>query len=189
LESLWISFAVIFVAEVGDKSQLMTLAFATRYRPWPVLGAVAVATMIMTGVSVLAGGLLGAVLPTEAVSLAAGLAFFGFAAWTLRGGPTGHDEVTTVREHRYPMLAVAITFLLAELGDKTMLATATLASTEGWLGTWVGATLGMVGANGVAIIIGHQLGERIPEWLIRIGSATAFAAFGLWLLLVGFGVL
>jgi putative Ca2+/H+ antiporter (TMEM165/GDT1 family) len=189
LESLWISFAVIFVAEVGDKSQLMTLAFATRYRPWPVLGAVAVATTIMTGVSVLAGGLLGAVLPTEAVSLAAGLAFFGFAAWTLRGGPTGHDEVTTVREHRYPMLAVAITFLLAELGDKTMLATATLASTEGWLGTWVGATLGMVGANGVAIIIGHQLGERIPEWLIRIGSATAFAAFGLWLLLVGFGVL
>lgn len=185
METAVVAFTVIFVAELGDKSQLMTLTFATRYRPSQVLAGITIATAVMNGLSVLAGGLLGSVLPAGPVAIAAGLAFYGFAAWTLRNHD--HEEVTS-RAARFgaPIVAVAVTFLLAEFGDKTMLATATLASTRGWVGVWVGSTLGMVGANVLAVLVGRQLGDRISERAIQVGAAVAFVVFGTWLLVDGF---
>jgi putative Ca2+/H+ antiporter (TMEM165/GDT1 family) len=85
LDALLISFGVIFVAELGDKSQLMALAFATRYRALPVLAGITGATAVVHLVSVVVGALLGAALPARPVNLLAGLAFLAFAAWTLRG--------------------------------------------------------------------------------------------------------
>jgi Ca2+/H+ antiporter, TMEM165/GDT1 family len=79
-------------------------------------------------------------------------------------------------------MAVGSAFLLAELGDKTMLATITLASQNGWAGTWLGATLGMVAAAALAIIVGRQLGKRLPERAVRYVAAALFAGFGVWLL-------
>ena len=186
MESLWLSFAVIFVAELGDKSQLMALTFAARYRAMPVLVAITVATAVVHAFSVLAGGLLGSAFPTDVISVVAGLSFFGFAAWTLRGDSLSEaDEARAARSHRSPIIAVGVAFFLAELGDKTMLATVTLATTEAWFGTWLGSTLGMVAADALAIVVGRELGERVSERTIRIGAAVSFVIFGIWLIIDG----
>jgi putative Ca2+/H+ antiporter (TMEM165/GDT1 family) len=177
-----LSFAVIFVAELGDKSQLMALTFATRFRLWPVLIGITAATALVHLVSVGIGYGLGAALPTGWISLVAGLAFLAFGAWTLRG-----DVLTEAEKGKADLAtgsaiwAVGVAFFLAELGDKTMLATITLATQHGWLGTWVGSTLGMVAADALAILVGRLLGRHLPEKVIRYGAAALFAIFGVWL--------
>ena len=183
MDALLISFGVIFVAELGDKSQLMALAFATRYRALPVLIGITVATAVVHLVSVVVGALLGAALPSRPMNLLAGLAFLAFAAWTLRGDTLSEgDQARARRSGGGAVVAAGIAFFLAELGDKTMLATITLATREGLLGTWLGSTLGMVAADGIAIVIGRQLGRHLPERAIRIGAAASFVIFGVLLL-------
>ncbi|MER7009184.1 TMEM165/GDT1 family protein [Dactylosporangium sp. NPDC000555] len=183
LAALAISFGVIFVAELGDKSQLMALTFATRFRTVPVLVGITIATAVVHLVSVAVGHGLGATLPTGWISLVAALAFFGFGAWTLRGDTlTDNERSKAERTTRSAIVAVSVSFFLAELGDKTMLATITLATQHGWLGTWIGSTVGMVAADALAIIVGRQLGRHLPERAIKYGAAALFAVFGVWLL-------
>ena len=123
-------------------------------------------------------------LPTNVISIVAGLAFLGFAAWTLRGDElTEDDEERAARASTSSVIVtVGTAFFLAELGDKTMLATVTLATHESLLGTWVGSPAGMVVADAIAIGIGRLMGRRLPERAIRIGAAVAFVAFGLILI-------
>ena len=186
MHALLLSFGIIFVAELGDKSQLMALALAARYRPWPVLVGITVATAAIHAVSVVAGGLIGAALPTKAINVVAGIAFLGFAAWTFRGDKLRDDDVSRVaRSTSSAVLAATGAFLLAELGDKTMLATVTLATTESLVGTWIGSTLGMVAADALAIVVGAQLGKRLPERAIRLGAGASFVVFGLLLIVEG----
>ncbi|MGX6606670.1 TMEM165/GDT1 family protein [Micromonosporaceae bacterium Da 78-11] len=183
LSALAISFAVIFVAELGDKSQLMAMTFATRFKPWPVLIGITVATAVVHAVSVGIGYGLGATLPTGWISLVAGVAFLAFGAWTLRGDKLTDDEKTKAeRSTGSAILAVGGAFFLAELGDKTMLATITLATQHGWLGTWIGSTIGMVAADALAILLGRLLGRHLPEKAIKYGAAVLFAIFGIWLI-------
>jgi putative Ca2+/H+ antiporter (TMEM165/GDT1 family) len=183
-----LSFAVIFVAELGDKSQLMAMTFATRYRFWTVVGAITAATAVVHLASVAIGGLLGASLPTGPINVLAGLAFVAFGFWTLKGDELTEEEKSrAARSTRSAFFAVAIAFFLAELGDKTMLATITLATTEGWFGTWVGSTIGMVAADALAIGVGAVLGRQLPEKVVRIGAAVLFFLFGA--LLLGQGLL
>jgi len=177
--ALLLSFGVIFVAELGDKSQLMALAFAARYRALAVLAGITVATAVVHAVSVVVGVWVGAALPTRAIALAAGVAFLGFGAWTLRGDTLTEEEAAKAeRSDRSAVVAASVAFFLAELGDKTMLATITLATKESALGTWAGSTLGMVAADALAIVVGNALGARLPERAIKIGAAVAFFAFG-----------
>jgi putative Ca2+/H+ antiporter (TMEM165/GDT1 family) len=184
LAALVVSTGVIFVAELGDKSQLMALTFATRFKIWPVLIGITVATAIVHAVSVAVGYGLGTTLPTGWISLVAAVAFFAFGAWTLRGDTlTEDDEKRSANVTKSVILSVGTVFFLAELGDKTMLATITLATQYGWLGTWVGSTIGMVAADALAIVIGRQLGRHLPERAIRIGAALLFVVFGSWLLI------
>ncbi len=186
MEALLVSFGVIFVAELGDKSQLMALAFAARYRPWPILAGITVATAVVHLFSVVVGALVGTALPLHAINVVAGLAFLAFAAWTLRGDTLDDDEAARAeRRVRSPFVAAAIAFFLAELGDKTMLATITLATRQDVVGTWAGSTLGMVAADALAIAVGAQLGRRLPERAIRYGAAASFVVFGLLLLFEG----
>jgi putative Ca2+/H+ antiporter (TMEM165/GDT1 family) len=187
VEAFLLSFAVIFVAELGDKSQLMALAFATRYRAAVVLTGITVATAVVHLLSVALGAAVGAAIPERAVAFVAGLAFLGFGAWTVRGDRlSDEDEARAARSGRSAVLSVGTVFFLAELGDKTMLATVTLATTHGVVGTWLGSTLGMVAADALAIVVGRVLGTRLPERAIRIGAAVAFFAFGALLLLDAF---
>ncbi len=187
LASFAISFGVIFLAELGDKSQLMAMTFAARYRAITVLIAITIATALVHLVSVLLGAVVGVALPTHVINVIAGIAFLGFAAWTLRGDElTAEEAAKAERERsRSVLLTVGLAFFLAELGDKTMLATITLATDHGLLGTWVGSTLGMVAADALAIVVGHLLGARLPERTIRIGAAVTFVLFGVLLIIEG----
>ncbi|WP_250028985.1 TMEM165/GDT1 family protein [Paractinoplanes maris] len=178
-----VSFAVIFVAELGDKSQLMAMTFATRFKTVPVLIGITVATAVVHLVSVGIGYGLGATLPTGWISLVAAVAFLAFGAWTLRGDKLTDDEKTKAeRSTGSAILAVGGAFFLAELGDKTMLATITLATQYGWFGTWLGSTVGMVAADALAILVGRLLGRHLPERAIKYGAAALFVIFGIWLL-------
>jgi putative Ca2+/H+ antiporter (TMEM165/GDT1 family) len=184
LVALVVSFGVIFVAELGDKSQLMALTFATRFKPVPVLIGITIATALVHLASVGIGYGLGATLPTGWISLIAGLAFLAFGAWTLRGDVlTEEERQKAERSTSSAILAVGVAFFLAELGDKTMLATITLATKYGWFGTWLGSTVGMVAADALAILVGRLLGRKLPEKTIRYGAAALFAISGLWLIL------
>jgi putative Ca2+/H+ antiporter (TMEM165/GDT1 family) len=131
-------------------------------------------------VSVAIGFGLGAALPTGWINLAAALAFVVFGFWTLRGDTLTEDEQDKVnRAGKHAIIAVGTASFLAELRDKTMLAAITLAIDHGWLGTWIGSTLGMVAADALAIVVGMALGKRLPENVIRIGAAVLFFLFGL----------
>jgi Ca2+/H+ antiporter, TMEM165/GDT1 family len=181
-----VSLVVIFVAELGDKSQLMALAFAARYKATSVLIGITIATAVVHAASVAIGSVLGASIPTHTISIVAGVAFLGFAAWTLRGDSLDDDEAAKAeRSNRSAILAASVAFFLAELGDKTMLATITLATTEGAVGTWAGSTLGMVAADTMAIVVGRQLGARLPERAVKIGATVAFVLFGVLLIAEG----
>ncbi len=178
-----LSLAVIFVAELGDKSQLMALTFATRY-PWvPVLIGITAATALVHLASVVIGAVLGATIPTRPLTILAAIAFVGFGIWTLRGDKlTDTDLERAERPASHVALAVGGAFFLAELGDKTMLATITLATREGLFGTWLGSTVGMVAADALAIAVGRALGTRLPERAVRIGASIAFFVFAAVLL-------
>ena len=190
MDAFLLSFAVIFVAELGDNIQLMALAFATRYRAIDVLVGISVATLLVHLGSVVLGAVVATALPTRAIAIVAGLAFFAFAAWTLRGDAL--DETQAAKATRTTgsiIVAVGTAFFLAELGDKTMLATITLATREEAVGPWLGTTAGMVAADAIAIGVGKLLGSHLPERAIRLGAAAVFAIFGAILILEGAGLL
>ncbi len=188
VQAFLVSFGVIFVAELGDKSQLMAMAFSARFKPLPILVGITIATAVVHAFSVIGGALLGAALPTDTINVVAGIAFLGFAAWTLRGDELDDDEAARVEvTNRSAVVAAGGAFFLAELGDKTMLATITLATTNGLFGTWLGSTLGMVAADALAIGVGALLGTRLPERSIRIGAAVLFVVFGVALIVEGLG--
>lgn len=184
-----LAFGAIFVAEFGDKSQLLILAFSTRY-PWrPVVIGLVIAAAVIQGISVAVGAAIGAVLPHTVVAVISGIAFLAVAAWTLRGDDDAEEDAATeTKGRRLAGIAligtVAATFVAAELGDKTMLATFALAANQGALPTWIGSTAGEVAANLVAVAVGSQLGHRLSPRTVRIGSAALFAIAGV-LVLVG----
>lgn len=185
-----LSTAVIFVAELGDKSQLMALTFATRYTVRQVLLGIAAATAIVHLASVGIGRLVGTQFADTQwiINIVAGLAFLAFAAWTLCGDKLSDAEAEkAIKAKGAAILAVGVAFFLSELGDKTMLATITLAAKEDWVGTWIGSTLGMVAADALAIGLGAIVGRRLPERGIRYGATTAFVIFGLLLIAQGLG--
>jgi Ca2+/H+ antiporter, TMEM165/GDT1 family len=192
MHAFLLSTAVIFVAELGDKSQLMAMTFAARYRARDVLLGITVATLIVHLVSVGLGVAIGEAFTQsqDLISVLAGLAFLAFAAWTLRGDELSDEEADKARHSTgAAVLAVGTAFFLAELGDKTMLATITLATREGWFGTWLGSTLGMVLADALAIVVGAVLGRHLPERVVRYGAAASFVVFGLVLVAEGLGLL
>jgi putative Ca2+/H+ antiporter (TMEM165/GDT1 family) len=184
--ALLLSFAVIFVAELGDKSQLMAMTFALRHRWWVVLGGITVATTAVHLISVAVGHYLGAALPTHLLGILAGVAFVLFGLWTLRGDSLSDDEATRAQRSSAPaFFAVTSAFLLAELGDKTMLATITLAADNDWVGVWIGSTVGMVAADALAILVGAIAGKHLPERFIQIAAAALFGVFGIYMLVEG----
>jgi putative Ca2+/H+ antiporter (TMEM165/GDT1 family) len=189
IEAFWLSLGIVLLAELGDKSQLMALAFAARYPAWMVLVAVTIATLIVHAMSVVLGVAFALALPADVINIAAGLAFFAFAAWTLRGDRLGEEEESrAARSTRWAILAIGTAFFLAELGDKTMLATITLATNNDPIGVWLGSTVGMVAADAIAIGAGALLGSRLPERAIKVFAAGAFVVFGAILVLEGLGV-
>ena len=183
LSAALVSLGVVFLAELGDKSQLLTMTYALRHRWWVVLSGVGIAAFLVHGLSVTIGHFVGLTLPEKPIAFAAALAFLLFAVWTWRDSRKGSDDgEVAIAEPRYVIFAVISSFVLAELGDKTMLATVALASDYNWAGVWIGATVGMVLADGVAIIVGAFLHRRLPERFLHVMASVLFLLFGLWLL-------
>lgn len=185
LTAALVSLSVVFIAELGDKSQLMTMTYALRHRWWVVLSGVGIASFLVHGLSVTIGHFLGLTLPERPIAFAAAIAFLGFALWTWREADGDGDADVRVAEPRFVLLAVVSSFVLAELGDKTMLATVALASDYNWAGVWIGATAGMVLADGAAIAVGVVLHKRLPEHFLHRLASVLFLLFGLWLLFDG----
>ncbi|MFZ1179586.1 MAG: TMEM165/GDT1 family protein, partial [Mycobacterium sp.] len=182
LAATLLSLGVVFLAELGDRSQLITMTYALRYRWWIVLIGVAVAAFMVHGVSVTLGHFLGTTLPARPMAFASAIAFLIFAVWSLREGAAADETVSTTQEPRFALLTVMSSFVLAELSDKTTLATVTLASDHDWTGVWIGTTLGMVLADGLAIGVGRLLHQRLPQQLLHVLAGLLFLMFGVWML-------
>ena len=178
MHAFWLSLIMVFIAELGDKTQLVALTMATRFKAGVVLAGVFVATLLVHLVSVGLGGLAGELLPGPWIKFITGIAFIIFGLWTLRGDSLD-DDPNKSRRPKSPFMLVTVTFFLAELGDKTMLSTVTLAATNPLVPVWLGSTLGMVLSDGLAIVVGQMLGTRLPERVIKICAACVFIAFGL----------
>lgn len=185
LAATLLTLGVVFVAELGDRSQLITMTYALRYRWWVVLTGVAIASCTVHGVTVAIGHFLGATLPSRPMAFASAIAFLIFAVWTWRESGTGDETVSAGQEPRFALLTVVGSFTLAELSDKTSLATVTLASHHDWTGVWIGSTLGMVLADALAIGVGMLLHRRLPQPLLHALASLLFLMFGLWMLFDG----
>jgi len=178
VQAFWLSAGDGVPGRAGDKTQLVALALSTRYNARTVLAGVFVATLAVHLLSTAIGGLAGELLPTAWIRLAAGLAFIAFAAWTLRGDEL--DDERGPRQCVSPFWCVFVTFFLAELGDKTMLSTITLAAGNPFVPIWLGSTIGMVLSDALAIGVGQLLGAKLPERAVKTGAAIIFLLFGLY---------
>ena len=180
----------VVLAEMGDKSQLLAMAFATRFRWQTVLWAVLAATLVNHLFAVTVGNVITQFIPMEWIKLIAAAAFILFALWTIRGDAlNGEDQ----RQGSSPFWTVAIAFFIAEMGDKTQLMTIALAADEavkiggaGWIAkcqqiipVWMGTTTGMMIADAFGIVVGIVLNTHIPEKVVKWVAALCFAAFGL----------
>ncbi|WP_305779622.1 TMEM165/GDT1 family protein [Nocardia nova] len=183
IAAIILSFGVLFVAELGDKSQLMALTFALRYRWWIVLGGITVASVLVNVIAVGVGHFLGAALPTELIALCTGIILLAVGVWTLWASrheePDPDEPVPTgPTSAGRAFLIVISSFLLAELGDRTMFATIALASNHNWVAVWAGSVAGMVAAGGLAIAIGITVGKHIPERAVAVASGLLFLYIG-----------
>lgn len=179
------AFAVVFVAELGDRTQLLLLALATRHHAAPVVGGLLLGYGVMTLVAVALGAALGAALPDRVVGIGSGLVFLAFAVWTLRGDEDEDADAADDRGQRHPLallLSIAGAIMVSEIGDKSMLATATLATDGEPVAVWVGATLGILTAGGLGVVAGRLLADRLSPTLLRWASAGLFTVFGVVLL-------
>ena len=172
------STAFVILAEMGDKTQLLAMAFATQFRWQTVMWGVFVATIFNHLLAVLVGTYLTQMIPMEYIQIAAAISFIGFGLWTIRGDTlNGEDKATKYG----PFWTVAIAFFVAEMGDKTQLATVALAAQfNSIIPVWMGTTTGMMIADGVGIIVGIVLGKKIPERTVKWIAAMIFIIFGLF---------
>ncbi|MGF6881791.1 putative Ca2+/H+ antiporter (TMEM165/GDT1 family) [Nocardia sp. GAS34] len=184
IATILLSFGVLFVAELGDKSQLMALTFALRYRWWVVLSAITAASVAVNLIAVGVGHFVGAALPTPAIAVVTAVVLLAVGLWTLRGARTPEPDPELAEDdsaRRSPakaFLVVLSAFLLAELGDRTMFAIVALASDRNWVAVWAGSVAGMVAAGALAIVLGIAVGKHIPERAIAIGSGLLFLYIG-----------
>ena len=172
------SFLVVALAEMGDKTQLLALSMASRYRrPWAVMLGILIATTINHALASSVGVWTATRIPGDVVQWVLGLSFIGFGVWTLV--PDTHAELATLPAWG-PLVTTAVVFFLAEMGDKTQLATVALAARFGSpAAVTAGTTLGMLAADALAVFAGNYLATRLPMVWIRRAAAALFLVFGL----------
>ncbi|MBM4313074.1 MAG: TMEM165/GDT1 family protein [Deltaproteobacteria bacterium] len=171
------SFVFVVLAEMGDKTQLLAMAFATRYPAKTVLSGVLVATLLNHLLAVVMGSWLTNIVPLSVIQIVASASFILFGLWTLRGDKLeGEDKKYTFS----PFWTVAVAFFFAEMGDKTQLATVALAAKyQSIIPIWLGTTAGMMVADAFGIIVGVLMGKKIPERFVKWFAATIFILFGI----------
>ena len=184
MQALLVSTAVVAFAEIGDKTQLLALVLAARFRrPVPIVLGIFVATLANHALAGLFGQFLGHLMTPEVLRWIVGLSFLPMAAWILI--PDKHDDNGERPLDRYgPFVATTIAFFLAEIGDKTQIATVALAAKyQAMTAVVIGTTLGLMLANVPAVICGNLAGVKLPMAWVRGIAAALFAAIGLVTLL------
>lgn len=246
MDAVLVAFAVVFVAELGDKTQLVAMGIATRYSLKIVLTGICLAYALTQALAALLGGLLGSALPAKQIGIVAGISFLAFAVWTLlekdedddseinsddtsqlassvsgdstdvKPAPTGtsaqdelgllpnsqalEPEVLTTSADTITdtavtgagalgakgslriVLGIIGAMMLAEIGDKSMLATAAIAADRNPFGAWLGATAGIITSGCIAVFAGRFLSSRISPRATKYTSAALFGVFGVLML-------
>jgi len=184
VEALLVSTGVVALAEIGDKTQLLAFILAARFKkPLPIIAGILVATLANHGLAGALGAWITAVVSPNILRWVLGLSFLGMAAWTMIPDQIEEEE-TRVASKFGVFGATLVTFFLAEMGDKTQLATVALAAHYGTpVLVILGTTLGMLIADVPAVFIGDRLATKIPMKLVHSIAAAIFAGLGLLTLL------
>jgi putative Ca2+/H+ antiporter (TMEM165/GDT1 family) len=184
MEALLIPTGVVALAEIGDKTQLLAFILAARFRkPWPIIAGILCATLVNHGLAGALGAWITSVLSPDVLRWVLGLSFIGMAAWTLIPDKIEEEEMQ-VAKRLGVFGATLITFFLAEMGDKTQVATIALAAHyASALLVVIGTTLGMLIADVPAVFVGDRFGSKIPMKLVHSIAAGIFATLGVLTLL------
>jgi len=177
IEAFLTSTAVVAFAEIGDKTQLLSFALAARLRrPWPIVAGILIATLANHALAGSVGVWIAHFLSSQVQRWTTTGAFFAFALWALHPDSLGNNDV---RGGRGVFATTVVTFFIAEMGDKTQLATIALgARYQALVVVVLGTTLGMMIANVPAVLVGERLAERIPMQAMRWVAAATFAITG-----------
>ena len=186
MEALIVSFGLVALAEIGDKTQLLTLVLASRFqRPWPILAGIVTATLLNHLIAAGVGVFIGEKLEGPWLNWVIAASFFAIAIWAVFPDPLDEDDRPP--PSRLGVFgATAVSFFIVEIGDRTQIATAVLAAEyAAWLPVVAGTTLGMVGANLPVVFLGGQLTRWIAMSWLRWGAVVLSATLGLAALLQG----
>lgn len=175
-----------FIAEMGDKTQLMLIALTSKYKLRDIVIGTATAILVLNGMAVLAGGLVGSLVPDWLIKLVAAFAFLYFAVSSL--GREEEEEKVTEQKTAIAPLAVFGTFFLAELGDKTQLTAIAFGANEGLAAgviVWLGCSVGLFAADMLGMLLGYLLKSRIPDGFLKLLAFVIFAIFGVYTMYQG----
>lgn len=183
MEAFLVSTLAVTIGEIGDKTQLLALILAARFRkPWPIVAGILVATLLNHSLAGIVGELIRAALDPQLLRWLLGVSFLAIALWALK--PDTFDDEPKRQSGAGVFMVTFVAFFLAEMGDKTQLATVALAAKYASLPAVVaGTTLGMLIADVPAVILGDKAAPKLPFKAIRIVAAALFAVIGVAVLL------
>ncbi len=175
---LLLTSITVFLAEMGDKTQLVAMAFVAQFGAAKVLGAISVAIVANTALAVLLGEGLSRIVPFSTLQIIAAIGFLGFGLWSLRCGEAEDCDVPGECKGN-PFWTIFLAFFVAELGDKTQLVTLGLTAQQGnpWM-VFLGASLGLVSAGALGIFLSSFIYRFIPPRAVQLGAAGLFFVFG-----------
>ena len=181
-------FFTEFIAEMGDKTQLMLIALTSKYKLRDIILGTAAAILVLNGLAVLAGGLISEFIPDWLIKTIAALAFLYFATSTIAGDDDDEEEEGGKTKIKFAPLAVFCTFFVAELGDKTQLTAITFGANEGMSAAiivWIGCSLGLFAADILGMLVGYLLKSKTPDGLLNTLAFVIFSVFGVYTLYQG----
>ena len=183
MESLLTSTAVVTLAEIGDKTQLLAIVLAARFvQPFPVVGGILVATLANHLLAALVGAQAAVFLQGDLFRYAIALSFIAMAAWTLVPDKLDADAPLRAPAKMGAFLTTTVAFFIVEMGDKTQLATVALgAKFHSALLVTLGTTLGMMLVNVPVVFLGHEILKRVSMTLVRRIAAGLFLIIGVWM--------
>jgi putative Ca2+/H+ antiporter (TMEM165/GDT1 family) len=185
MEALFTSTMIVALAEIGDKTQLLAILLATKYRkPLPIIAGIFVATIANHFLAALVGSQVASLLDSAAFRYAVGAGFIAMAAWTLIPDKLDDDDGAPKNARFGAFVATAIAFFIVEMGDKTQVATIALGAQfhDAVVLVTMGTTLGMMIANVPAVYLGHVVHEKVPLGVVRTIAALLFLVLGLWVI-------
>jgi putative Ca2+/H+ antiporter (TMEM165/GDT1 family) len=171
-----------FIAEMGDKTQLMLVALTSKYKLRDIILGTAAAILVLNGLAVLAGGLVGELIPEWLIKFIAALAFMYFAITSLKKDDDEEEEAGE-KKIGFAPLAVFCTFFVAELGDKTQLTAITFGANEGLSSAiivWLGCSVGLFAADIIGMMVGYLLKSKTPDGILNFMAFVIFAIFGIY---------